>query len=633
MKKFKSIIAIIVLAIFLVACLNLQAVLAITSSDLLRTSGSLTIVKYETGKPGHEGEMVGLNGVEFKLYKVNDDETSTVEPTTAPTATATTANGQVGANSTDGVASFPDLALGRYLVVEGNGPESVTESISNFLVDIPTTSTQATAIGNQKGDTQNNDAEGTNLVYDVIVYPKNNTVYGKINILKNGTTKVDGTEQVTQLNGVRFLLQKYNGTSWENYHRRGSTADIELLTANGGEANLTNIPAGTYRFVETDIGPANSGYILDNKTGYEFSVRLGSGAGEDPDKTYVVVPGDSGDSVGELENTITINNEKPTISKTITNVFRSSSNPNKNTAKDNPNNDNTTDTAHEYSGDIGDTVTFRVVADVPKSVADLATYQIKETLSAGLTKSIPSVIITGLTSGTDYTIEDPETSFTVTFTEAGKRKLANMDSIVMTYNATINSEADATGTGNTSTSELKYSNIVATNYNGDANPEASTSTSTATATATAKVYTGGFYIHKVNASNQPITGSSAIFKISNSQNDATFLKDTNGNEITLTTDPTTGAVSYKGLTYGTYYLVEVQAPIDTTDGKSYNLLNKSVEFTVGATTYDDANAYDVVNKKGTILPTTGGIGAVLLVVLGITLVATGVIVNKKSEEK
>ena len=633
MKKFKSIIAIIVLAILLVACLNLQAVLAITSSDLLRTSGSLTIVKYETGKPGHEGEMVGLNGVEFKLYKVNDDETSTVEPTTAPTATATTANGQVGANSTDGVASFPDLALGRYLVVEGNGPESVTESISNFLVDIPTTSTQATAIGNQKGDTQNNDAEGTNLVYDVIVYPKNNTVYGKINILKNGTTKVDGTEQVTQLNGVRFLLQKYNGTSWENYHRRGSTADIELLTANGGEANLTNIPSGTYRFVETDIGTANAGYILDNKTGYEFSVRLGSEAGEDPDKTYVVVPGDSGDSVEELENTITINNEKPTISKTITNVFRSSSNPNKNTAKDNPNNDNTTDTAHEYSGDIGDTVTFRVVADVPKSVADLATYQIKETLSAGLTKSIPSVIITGLTSGTDYTIEDPETSFTVTFTEAGKRKLANMDSIVMTYNATINSEADATGTGNTSTSELKYSNIVATNYNGDANPEASTSTSTATATATAKVYTGGFYIHKVNASNQPITGSSAIFKISNLQNDATFLKDTNGNEITLTTDPTTGAVSYKGLTYGTYYLVEVQAPIDTTDGKSYNLLNKSVEFTVGATTYDDANAYDVVNKKGTILPTTGGIGAVLLVVLGITLVATGVIVNKKSEEK
>lgn len=633
MKKFKSIIAIIILAILLVACLNLQAVQAITSADLLRTSGSLTIVKYETGKPGHEGEMVGLNGVEFKLYKVSDDETSTVEPTTAPTATATTANGQAGATSTDGVASFPDLALGRYLVVEGNGPESVTESISNFLVDIPTTSTQATAIGNQKGDTQNNDAEGTNLVYDVIVYPKNNTVYGKINILKNGTTKVDGTEQVTQLNGVKFLLQKYNGTSWENYHRRGSTADIELLTANGGEANLSNIPAGTYRFVETDIGPANAGYILDNKTGHEFSVRLGNGAGEDPDKTYVVVPGDSGDSVEELENTITINNEKPTISKTITNVFRPNSNPNKNTAKDNPNNDNTTDTVHEYSGDIGDTVTYRVVADVPKSVADLATYQIKETLSAGLTKSIPSVIITGLTSGTDYTIEDPETSFTVTFTEAGKQKLANMSSIVMTYNATINAEADATGTGNTSTSELKYSNIVATNYNGDANPEASTSTSTATATATAKVYTGGFYIHKVNASNQPITGSSAIFKISNAQNNATFLKDTNGNEITLTTDPTTGAVSYKGLTYGTYYLVEVQAPIDTTDGKSYNLLNKSVEFTVGATTYDDANAYDVVNKKGTILPTTGGIGAVLLVVLGITLVATGVIVNKKSEEK
>ncbi len=112
MKKMKSIIAIMVLTILLVACLNLQAVLAITSSDLSRTSGSLTIVKYETGKPGHEGEMVGLNDVEFKLYKVNDDETSTTEPNTTPTATATTANGQAGANIKEGVAAFPNLALG-----------------------------------------------------------------------------------------------------------------------------------------------------------------------------------------------------------------------------------------------------------------------------------------------------------------------------------------------------------------------------------------------------------------------------------------------------------------------------------------------------------------------------------------
>ena len=635
MKKIKNTIAIITLAVLLLACINLQEVFAVTTSDLVRTTGSLSIVKYETGKPGHEGELIGLNGVQFKLYKVADDETSTTEPATTPDATATTANGQAGADTSDGVATFPNLALGRYLVVEGDGPENVTAKVNNFLVDIPTTSTQTTAIGKNKGDTQYNDAEGTNLVYDVVVYPKNNTVYGKINILKNGTTKVDGTETVTTLNGVMFLLQKQNNTGWENYHRSGSTTDIEVVTANGGEAYIDNLPAGTYRLIETDLGTANAGYILDNKSTYEFTVRLGdSSNSEDPEKTYVVVPGTDGtDNIAVKENTITVNNEKPTVTKSITNIFRPNSNPNKNTNKDNPNNDNTTDTVHEYSGDIGDTVTFQVVADVPKCIADLNTYEITETLTEGLTKSILSVAISGLDEGTDYTVTDPETSFTVTFTEAGKAKLANMSTVTMTYNATINENALATTAGNTSTTTLKYSNITVTDYKGDANPNATTSTSEVTATATAVVYTGGFYIHKVKPSHQAITGSSAIFKISNSANNATFLKDTNGNEITLTTDPATGAVSYKGLTYGTYYLVEVQAPVDSADGKSYNLLNKSVEFTVGASTYDDANAYEVVNKKGTILPTTGGIGAVLLVVLGVALVATGVAVNKKSEEK
>ena len=635
MKKMKNVIAIVVLAVLLIASLNMQNAIAVTTSDLARTSGSLTIVKYETGKLNHEGEMIGLNGVQFKLYKVADDETSTTEPATSPTATTVTANGQAGANTIDGVAKFENLELGRYLVVEGDTPESVTTVINNFLVDIPTTSTQVTAIGSNQGDTQYNDAEGTNLIYDVIVYPKNTTAYGKINILKNGITKVDGAETTVTLNGVTFLLQKKNGTTWENFHRKNSTSDIEVATANDGEAYIENLPAGEYRLVETGLGTANSGYILDNNTTYEFVVRLGSGQSENANKTYVVVPSADGsaDSIEEKENTITIENEKPTVSKTITNIFRAGNNPNTNSAKDNPSNDNTTDSVHEYSGDVGDNVTYRVVADIPKCIENLDTFKIKETLAPGLTKSLGSIALTGLTSGTDYTVTEEDNSFTITFTETGKTKLAGSSSVTMTYNATINSQADATPTGNTSTTELTYSNIVKTNYAGEENPAATTSTSQATATATTIVYTGGFYIHKVNASHQAITGSSAIFKISNTANNATFIKDSNGDEITLTTDPTTGAISYKGLAYGTYYLVEVQAPVDSSDGKSYNLLNKSVEFTVGATTYDDANAYEVINKKGTILPTTGGVGAVLLVALGIGLVATGVIVNKKNEDK
>ena len=108
-----------------------------------------------------------------------------------------------------------------------------------------------------------------------------------------------------------------------------------------------------------------------------------------------------------------------------------------------------------------------------------------------------------------------------------------------------------------------------------------------------------------------------------------YIKDSNGNEITLTTGEE-GLVSYKGLTYGKYYLVEVQAPSYEEEGqtKYYNLLDKPVEITVSNNTYTQ-NANIVINRKPTDLPYTGAIGGIGIVLIGFSLIGCAILIHKK----
>lgn len=438
--------------------------------------------------------------------------------------------------------------------------------------------------------------DGKGLNYDVIVYPKSNTAYGTITLTKQN-------ENGVKLNGVTFILQKKNGENWVNYP---DDTKAVLQTNSVGQITVDKLPVGDYRFVETDLG-SNAGYILDNQTAYTFNVSL------DNTSTTVVEP-----------SSITVTNQKPTLNKVIALATRDSDDTN--SIKDGTN-----------SLDIGDTATYTITADVPTTIARLTTYKINDTMDAGLTFSETGFEIKGvksdssedtLTKNTDYTLTSTAQSFEVNFTNAN---LANYKTLKLTYNAVLNTNADATSTGNKNSATLTYSTIVTTNYKSESNTNATSTTDPKTVT----VYTGGLQIEKRENTRTGALLDGAVFKIATTKTNAeakTFIKDADGNEITLTTAD--GKVSYKGLSYGTYYLVEVQAPsyTDGTETKYYNLLNKPVEITVDSTTYG-ANANIVINRKPTALPLTGAQGGIIVALAGCILVITGLVISRKKENK
>ena len=83
---------------------------------------------------------------------------------------------------------------------------------------------------------------------------------------------------------------------------------------------------------------------------------------------------------------------------------------------------------------------------------------------------------------------------------------------------------------------------------------------------------------------------------------------------------TAGKVNVRGLKNGTYHLVETEAPA------GYNILENEVAITIaddGKITADnvDGKTVTVVNKKGILLPSTGGMGTTVFAIVGLLVMA------------
>lgn len=555
-----------ILSVLLLIVLLLQAFIGcVQAVDYSRTTGSLEITRYGTytDSTGTDAKKV-ISGVTFNIYKVDSDTTSTTEPSEQPVQSLVTGE--------DGKVKFENLPLGRYLVVEKNAPANVKGKVENFLVDIPTT----------------NEA-GTGLIYDVTVSPKTETSYGSVTLIKKNQNN-------EALEGVKFLLQKQEGTAWVNYP---SNEQATLATNAEGKIVVDGFSEGDYRFVETDLG-SNVGYILDNKTGYEFSVSF------DDNKNAVVTP-----------DTINVVNEKLTISKAIEKVTKGD-------------NDTNNIVRNLKSADKGDTISYKISVDVPTKIAELNTYKISDTMNENLIFNESSIKVYGInretsaqTEITDYTLAKTTNGFELTFTNAN---LADYSKLEIVYDVKLSETASELQTGYNNEAKLTYSTIVKKAYNGTANTD-----STAENAGNVLVYTGGFKILKRANNNNGKLLSGAEFKLATSVANAEkgeFIKDANGDEIVLTTDQA-GSASYYGLAFGEYQLVETKAPVDE-NGKSYNLLERPQVITIDETTY--SSDITVINKSGTILPSTGGTGAIVFIVIGVSALGAMFILRKKNSK-
>ena len=299
--------------------------------------------------------------------------------------------------------------------------------------------------------------------------------------------------------------------------------------------------------------------------------------------------------------------------------------------------DSTNNWGENNTADIGQTVNFRVTINVH---AGAENYVLHDEMSAGLTFDPASVKVEHVIPGKEthvatadkYTVVTTgladSCTFEVRFTKEFCDSLETNDKVVVSYSAMLNRNAvvgaQSDGTGNSNETWLDY---------GEDHHTTSDTTET---------YTYGFDLIKTDGVNNLIDG--AEFKI--------YDAATGGNEIAvvLMDDHVTyrrartdesgvnivvkdGKVRVVGFDNGTYFLEEVVTP----DG--YNQLGSRQRFiisdgnldaTFNGDIYSTGSGVHVVNKSGTMLPETGGMGTVMFVSAGMFVaLATGVLLVTK----
>lgn len=265
----------------------------------------------------------------------------------------------------------------------------------------------------------------------------------------------------------------------------------------------------------------------------------------------------------------------------------------------------------ESTASIGDTVTYTITVTAEKAGKN---YAVVDTLPDGITYN-NDLEIANLTVDNQYTVEANGQTITVKFKQAHLDTLDDSTSIVITYTGTVNENINiwdgvesTTADNNTNTATLYYGDSTNSNGLGALNKSAS-----------ADVHSYQIDLSKTDGQN-PLSG-------------ATFELWKDGNKITMAGDATNGyypvaggsavitagTVTIYGLGNGTYTLKETKAPA------GYTAADTSV-------TIDGDNAtVTVVNKPGTLLPETGGIGTTVFYAAGAALMlgAGAVLLRRK----
>ncbi len=277
------------------------------------------------------------------------------------------------------------------------------------------------------------------------------------------------------------------------------------------------------------------------------------------------------------------------------------------------------------TADIGQTVNFMSSVTFDPIAANYSLYL---TLGNGLTLDTSSIALTysgaAMAYGTDYDFEANDRGFTINFTDSFLAKARVNTTAEVRYSARLNKDAVIGGEGNISSLYLIYGESAAKL------PEQK-----------AVIYTYSFDLVKTDASGKLLDG--AKFELyDKATGSAVKLVAVSGGyrvadsgesgvaEITASG----GKVTVSGLSDGEYYLTETAAPAG-----GYNRLGDNIEFeitnenrsaSVSGELYE-SGGIRVINKRGVLLPETGGIGTTLFFSLGgVLVIAAGVLLVTKA---
>lgn len=299
---------------------------------------------------------------------------------------------------------------------------------------------------------------------------------------------------------------------------------------------------------------------------------------------------------------------------------------------------------------IGDTINYQATITVGKGAQS---YVLFDKMSTGLTfsGSITAYLKENgtetevLIDASNYTFDKIATAdytFKVSFSNDYTKNLVVGDQIIVKYSAVLNKEAVVAGSGNTNEVWLTY---------GDDNTANSEPTIT---------YTYSFDLVKTTDTHVVLNG--ATFKLCTSVTEkgecqgvitlisnGTDAKGFNLYRVAESTEVNSenaveiidaGKAKISGLDSTTYYLVEITPPEGynklagpvnvVINGKNITATLKTVNNEEVFDTDVEGNGIQVINKTGSLLPSTGGIGTILFVVIGsVMMIGCGVLLVAK----
>lgn len=329
------------------------------------------------------------------------------------------------------------------------------------------------------------------------------------------------------------------------------------------------------------------------------------------------------DTVGQENVTITTKNDLPTIKK---------------------------ETPDIEGLKIGDKVDYTITVNAKPGASK---YVVHDTMGIGLTFN-NDVVIEGLTAGVDYNVVaeglEDNCTFHVVFAQDYLNTIDAAKDIVITYSATINSNATISVDTTTNKATLDYGENGHTEESEDTQTETPLYSFDLAKTNSdqmgKEVLTGAeFSLYDVAEGGEAI----ALVLVEDAEN-GNYYRPATAEDATTTTVIEAGVVTIKGLGKGTYYLQEDVAP----DG--YNKLNARTPVELGpdknlgevvTTTTGEGDALKTIyvsgglrieNLTGAELPSTGGMGTTLFYIGGGVLVAAAgiLLITKKrmaSEEE